>query len=658
MHIPQLTPLQSRLAASLAASLCLVVIFFSLFNPTPVYAADDDTVDHSSHDDNLLRKDSAAQHVYDNLDWRHEEESFDTYEPEFAGVDRGIIGRAPVGITALANNDPQNLNIDLGESNYWVFPNASLWGNFSAPTAGLPSDPDAQRRIKRDKETDGFLEDDEDEMEEDVTTSEDQVGGNRGSRKVYITLNTCLQPSANGSDIPPPLELYVSTSQRNQRPGPKGDDSRQTMMLAEDGFANITVDATGDVYVGVSASNSTSFKSIYNYELAASIDAPYHSVEEDEPNLFLVDSDSFSALLITNNLTTQGPDSAVFKQWMNMTPPFMMYAHNINDTAINGLSKSFCGLQHKAQISTAEAGLDSNQVQTGMTTRGLGNKPKEQFFIHGLNGTSAYYGILAMQGNSTKSGAGVVGGGGKVWQPMNFTTMSDGNCQVIFNLSFCSEVAYAVPSNPQKFSNVTALTQLYDSNAASLYQYFNYSLQQIPCNTTSSAQYSLVRNCTDCAREYKQWLCAVTIPRCADFSSLDSFLWPRNIGGRFINGTLPDPSAPAFEGMHMNWTAQNQSRVSLIDTEIQPGPYKEILPCGDLCYSLVQSCPASLGFQCPLKHRGMDASYGTRDMGGKISCSYLGAYYYMNAAPRAAGGAPTTLVLGVVGLWSGLLFFL
>jgi len=29
---------------------------------------------------------------------------------------------------------------------------------------------------------------------------------------------------------------------------------------------------------------------------------------------------------------------------------------------------------------------------------------------------------------------------------------------------------------------------LYDSYAAQMYRYFNYSLQQIPCNTTSSAQ--------------------------------------------------------------------------------------------------------------------------------------------------------------------------
>lgn len=51
----------------------------------------------------------------------------------------------------------------------------------------------------------------------------------------------------------------------------------------------------------------------------------------------------------------------------------------------------------------------------------------------------------------------------------------------------------------------------------------------------------------------------------------------------------------------------------MIDTDIHPGPYKEVLPCSDLCYSLVQSCPASLQFVCPLENHGLNYTYGTQN---------------------------------------------
>lgn len=47
----------------------------------------------------------------------------------------------------------------------------------------------------------------------------------------------------------------------------------------------------------------------------------------------------------------------------------------------------------------------------------------------------------------------------------------------------------------------------------------------------------------------------------------------------------------------------------MIDQIIKPGPWKEVLPCKDLCYNLVQSCPAALGFACPAG-RWLESSYG------------------------------------------------
>ena len=296
---------------------------------------------------------------------------------------------------------------------------------------------------------------------------------------------------------------------------------------------------------------------------------------------------------------------------------------------------------------------NSNHVQMGMVTRGLGNKPKQQFYATGLNSSSQYRAFLAMNGNSTASGNGVVGGGGKVWGPgIDFTTKSDGNCQLLFNLTFCDKVAYAAPSNPNNDAyknNYTAFQEFYDNYTTTWYAPFNYTLAQIPCNTTSDAQYSLAKNCDHCAAAYKEWLCAVSIPRCEDFSNNASYLQPRNVAQSFYNDTylsdaflgssyVPMLDAPTIQGTNAfiqtfnSSFATNRSRNADIDEYIKPGPYKEVLPCEDLCYSLMQSCPASMNFACPYPGRGLEASYGKRSPGGEVTCSYLGAVYYLNGA--------------------------
>lgn len=223
-------------------------------------------------------------------------------------------------------------------------------------------------------------------------------------------------------------------------------------------------------------------------------------------------------------------------------------------------------------------------------------------------------------------------------------------------------MAYAVPSNPFLY-NRTALTDLYDNNARTHYQNFNYSLQQIPCNTTNTARYSLAKTCDDCAHDYKNWLCAVTIPRCEDFSASDPWLQPRNIAQAWWNGTkLQDTvhaAEPSSNATLRDRVYANSSRVALIDELVRPGPYKEVLPCEDLCYSLIQSCPASFGFACPVQGKGLEKSYGNRggNGAGNLTCSYLGAVYYVNGAGRVGvREIVRRAVVGAVGvgLWMGL----
>lgn len=88
----------------------------------------------------------------------------------------------------------------------------------------------------------------------------------------------------------------------------------------------------------------------------------------------------------------------------------------------------------------------------------------------------------------------------------------------------------------------------------------------------------------------------------------------------------------------------------MIDEQVRPGPWKEILPCKDLCYELVQSCPASMGFVCPLKGEGTE-SYGSIRKDANMTCNYPGKpWYFSSAAYTAANKAliftvPSVLLL-------------
>jgi calcium channel MID1 len=418
MPFPKLTVLQSRLAASVVATALVLLLYFALSSTHFAYASEVDSILPEDHNHERLLGPYILEGEADG-----EDNEIVGYQPDFLGVDRGIIGRADPGTDAVNNNMPVNMNIELGTTKLFVFTNASLWGEMAGPTEGLPS----AGLVRREKA------DDKDDEEAETTTHishyEDGGEGLRlrrraDTRKVYITLNTCLQPAAvndQARGMPPPqLTLYVS--QNNTHPGPDQPANSYTKVIADHGFANLTLDASKDVYIGVTAPNTTSYSGVYNVEVAASIDAPYHSLStQNGPDLFFIDSDSSSALLVTADLADE-INGTIADKWMSLDPPYVIFANNQNDSAFSGIQNSYCGLEKIAQIAGTQGGVRTNMVQTSMTNRTTSSFPKQQFYFRGLNASSEYFGILAMSGNSTAHGSGVVGGGGRVWPTMTFTT--------------------------------------------------------------------------------------------------------------------------------------------------------------------------------------------------------------------------------------------
>lgn len=589
--------------------------------PQQISAVNGDSIAHEDHNHPRLQKLSQVLALRSEVG---------NYESEFIGFDRSIIGRAGGDNQNLASNAPGQLNIEQGSTQFWTFSNQSLYGPKAPSTPGLPSSP--------------------------LMTFVPATPDLPDERILYISLTTCLQPTPKtSSQTGPPgqLELYVSKSSGNTQPNAADKDYAVAIV---EGFGSLNISVKGDVFFGISAPGNKDFTGVYNYQLTASVDRFYAS-NSTEPNVNFVDSDTSSALLYTNSTTNDNSSAADIKQWMNGPPPFSIFVQNIDNPSVQGMRHSVCALQNFADARSPAV------IDAGMTSAGDG-RPKQQFHVRNLNASSTYYAITAIIGNSTDSGNGVVGGGGMVWgSGSTFTTKSgmlfsdvvdksahnscpDNNCALLFNLTFCSSVAYSAPANFSHF-NVTVLGQKYDAYARDQYTNFSRSLQQIACDTTSSAQYSLARNCDDCDKAYREWLCAVTIPRCEDYSNPASYLQPRAVNQSFANATLAAQAAndPAFNAQNRSRVAFNQSRNPMIDSDIQPGPYKEVLPCSDLCYNLVQSCPASLQFVCPLQNHGLNYTYGTQKRGTlDITCN----------SPRAGisiGGASALKRIGTLVAW-------
>ncbi|KAH7033291.1 stretch-activated Ca2+-permeable channel component-domain-containing protein [Microdochium trichocladiopsis] len=584
-----LSPLQSRLAASLLASLLVFVLYFLVASPQLAAAQELD----------------AHKITYNDISL---EVQGQLYEPDFPQFDRSIIGRAPSSFTSLINNVASDTNVQINNTALFVFEISSVSVRTEQETAEL-------RRAAL--------------PEEDA--SEAAIERRQSPRTLYISANTCQQPKRigdnNNAEVPQ-LVLYISNSTDNTSPGPDQSAGKQQRLVFKEGAIVYNTTLRGDVYFSVFAPNVAADKfdataSPYSVQVAASIDEPYHSYSNvRRAELVWIDSDASATLLTTKNVTSSPSE-------LLSTPPYIMFAQNRDDMTINGMRNSYCGLSKWAQMRQLYDG--KSRIKTGLRVDSLTNMTRQEFYLDGLNSSSRYMGFLASY-QEPGSKRDVPGGGGVVLRQTDFETKPDGACTVIFNLTLCDGLQYAAPGNTTLFPDSQSLAAFYDNYTQTMYSNFDKALQQVACDAPPEGQWSLVRNCTDCRRAYKDWLCSVAIPRCEDFSSTDRpNLQMRNIKAPFANGSFVDQALLDKYGDQLAYTS---SRNPAIDLQVQPGPYKELLPCDDVCYNLYQSCPAALGFGCPVPGSiGFDTSYGKRNPDGSLSCNYQGS---ANNIPSAA----------------------
>lgn len=98
---------------------------------------------------------------------------------------------------------------------------------------------------------------------------------------------------------------------------------------------------------------------------------------------------------------------------------------------------------------------------------------------------------------------------------------------------------------------------------------------------------------------YRDWVCAVSIPRCSTLS---------------------------YE--YFTYRDKTQNRNDYLNKYIKPlDDYYEILPCIDMCYTLVRNCPSDFGFACPNDKSTKDLLYESYNFYMDVdyaTCNYIG----------------------------------
>lgn len=400
------SPLQSRLIASVAATILVATIYLLLFSPHLALA----------EDVSLLFEPNPILDLIPDESFREADSLEPVYQPDFALFDRSIIGRAAEGVTPLRNNVISKLNLEAGQVACYVLERSAVRNSTGSESEGSDS-PQSQ----------------------EDSESQSQKRQEAQTRTIFISATTCLQPHQTDPDeddqTPPQLILLAGQEGDEECPRSTDDLPESHWIPFEEGLATLQVKSSEEVYISVMAPNmSKGFQDVYNFEVVASIDKLYHKYEASAlgtADLLWLDSDSSAALLTTKNLTGNSSETG---DYMKGDPPFQLFVENNNWKVFDGLRRSACAMKNVALIEANkdDQGRQHELVRTQMTTRGPGGLPKQQFYFEGLNVTSKYNAILyratsdddKVKRQEESLEEGVAGGGGVVYEGIEFETLA------------------------------------------------------------------------------------------------------------------------------------------------------------------------------------------------------------------------------------------
>ncbi|KAF8308581.1 hypothetical protein DL93DRAFT_2142285 [Clavulina sp. PMI_390] len=265
------------------------------------------------------------------------------------------------------------------------------------------------------------------------------------------------------------------------------------------------------------------------------------------------------------NLSDASPPPAAPSQTL------LLYQTSNISSLVAEFNQSFCGMPL----------IPGNVVATGKElTKSVVLRDssgwRTQFIIEGLTPSTNYTAFI------------IEADGSSVTQPLYFTTKSTSfPCSLVHSLPYCPAVAYSVPLPPPQSPSTTYFPGNLPSDIAdplvSSIGNFSTSLLTFACGRDI---YSPLQSCADCQEAYREWACAVSLPRCAESPS---------------NNPTP---APALQASNSTG-ATRSSNIPPLGKQ-----FTELLPCVETCYQVQRACPSFLGWQCPAYRVNANASYG------------------------------------------------
>jgi calcium channel MID1 len=413
MQLTRLGPPHSDMIAYTIA-VCLLLTSRTLIRPSIfVYAAEDAATPephHSSH--SLVSSALSQESTY--IQGASTEGNNGGYLPDFAYFGRNLLGRQAEEVGKLKNDEKSEADINPDSTVFFVFEKSAI------PT---------KRHDKASVEAlDASGAENTDAIEAGSSESgeaDGRLSPRQARKRIWISANTCRQPLPQGDKTlknGPQLRLYVSTSVDNQKPGPDSTNNlvtNSTGIEFNSGFASVEVNTTSDVYVGVHAPKlDGDWFGSWHFEIAASTERPYHSHDDKDPFLYMVDTDSESTLFITYNLTDS--DKAEDVEKWNKESHFSMYAFPAGERSpVTGMENSVCALEQKYNTTS------NVTVLSKITTKFGSGFPKRQFDVHGLDNNQTYDGYLIVLGDPDMPdlpGGRKVGAGGMVFKQFQWTT--------------------------------------------------------------------------------------------------------------------------------------------------------------------------------------------------------------------------------------------
>lgn len=368
--------------------------------------------------------------------------------------------------------------------------------------------------------------------------------------KVYTEFDLYVNTSLRSSTFTNGLYVYLAYNKSNQH--------NHTLYVAIE--APHTFPSTTWTYM---------FSALLQYVLYQYNDPHFVSVVDADHELVLLE---LGSLVLDNDTVYDQPTS-------DSGYELLIFTEDQFDV-LQGFERLLCAIANAKSLNP--------DVTVLYTKRGGGSRL--QYYVTGLDSDTTYTAVVVLYSDNTD-----VDKGGVVYSPFNFTTESDDNCKLVYNLTLCLDVAYRIPVLEGYLDgtlNVTELAMEYDETVWPHWLSFTYALQQTACFTERDAAYLPFVTCDDCAAAYKSWLCATMIPQC---------------------------SSVGYSG----YISRAANYTNLFNGVNALVAYYEVPPCIDMCQSMVAACPTdTFGFACP-EGSNITLAYGIMLNLLYTSCNYI-----------------------------------